>query len=267
MNLGLQRWGLKGTVMLALGVGLALAAEPEHPIPREKRQSGYAFLSPETQALQDDPWANPGLLWVDQGAELWRQAPGSGAKACSACHGDDGQDLVGAATRYPAFDDTQNALLNLEQRINSCRQHRQGLEPLAYESDALLSLTTFVANLSAGLSVNVTIDGPARPHFEAGRDYFYRRRGQLNLACHQCHDSAYGRMLRGDRISQGHGNGFPTYRLEWQTVGSLHRRLRACDLGVRAEPFGYGSAEYVNLELFLAWRARGLPIETPAVRR
>ena len=29
-------------------------------------------------------------------------------------------------------------------------------------------------------------------------------------------------MLRGDRISQGHPNAWPAYRLEWQTFGSLH---------------------------------------------
>ena len=50
-------------------------------------------------------------------------------------------------------------------------------------------------------------------------------------------------------------------------MGSLHRRLRACYQGVRAEPPVGGSPELVNLELYLAWRAQGLPIETPAVRR
>jgi sulfur-oxidizing protein SoxA len=29
----------------------------------------------------------------------------------------------------------------------------------------------------------------------------------------------------------------------------------------------YGSPEYLDLELYLAWRAQGLPVETPGVRR
>jgi sulfur-oxidizing protein SoxA len=74
-------------------------------------------------------------------------------------------------------------------------------------------------------------------------------------------------MLRGDRISQGHGTGYPAYRLEWQTLGSLHRRFRACNLAIRAEPLDAGDPRYVDLELFLAWRAAGLPLEAPAVRR
>ena len=37
-------------------------------------------------------------------------------------------------------------------------------------------------------------------------------------------------------------------------------------MGMRAEHHDYGAPEYVDLEVYLMWRARGLPIETPAVR-
>jgi sulfur-oxidizing protein SoxA len=59
---------------------------------------------------------------------------------------------------------------------------------------------------------------------------------------------------------------FPNYRLEWQSLGSLQRRLRNCLVGIRAEPYEFGAPELVDLELFLRWRARGMIIETPAVR-
>ena len=65
---------------------------------------------------------------------------------------------------------------------------------------------------------------------------------------------------------QGHATGYPTYRLEWQALGSLQRRLRNCMSGIRAEPYTYGSAELVALELFLARRSVGMVLETPAVR-
>ena len=175
--------------------------------------------------------------------------------------------MQGVAARYPAFDAPAGRVLNLEQRINSCRTERQQAPPFAYESRELLALTAYIASQSRGLPIQVAIDGPARPFFEAGRDFFLVRQGQLNLACRHCHEDHWGKRLRGNPISQGHGNGYPIYRLEWQTLGSLHRRLRSCNIGVRAEPYAYGSQEYVNLELFLAWRARGLKIETPAVRR
>ena len=106
-----------------------------------------------------------------------------------------------------------------------------------------------------------------RPFFEAGRTLFLTRQGQFNLACKECHEDHWDQKLRGAPISQGYGNAYPAYRLEWQTIGSLQRRLRNCNIGVRAEPYPYGAQEYVNLELYLAWRAQGLPIETPGVRR
>ena len=111
------------------------------------------------------------------------------------------------------------------------------------------------------------IDGPARPFFEAGRAFFIERQGQLNVACTQCHDDNVGKRLRGDRISQGQTDGWPAYRLEWQKLGSLSRRIRACSLGVRAEVLDYGAPDYVALELYLAWRGEGLAISTPGVRR
>ena len=101
---------------------------------------------------------------------------------------------------------------------------------------------------------------------EAGRALFNRRQGQLNLACAQCHDDNWGKQLAGTTIPQAHPTGYPIYRLEWQGVGSLQRRLRNCMIGVRAEPYPYGSPELVDLEAYLMWRARGMKLETPAVR-
>lgn len=235
-------------------------------MPPQSPKSGYEYQSADTQTLQDDPFANPGYLWVDAGRQLFDQRPDD-ARACADCHADKAQGLVGAATRYPAYDEQTEALIDLAGTLNRCRTERQQRPALVRGSDDLIALTAYVANLSLGMPFDVNIDGPARAHFEAGERYFYERRGQLNLACHHCHQLNAGRMLRGDRISEGHSNGYPAYRLEWQGVGSLHRRLQFCNTGVRAEPFALGAAQYLDLELFLAWRAAGLPLEAPAVRR
>ena len=67
-------------------------------------------------------------------------------------------------------------------------------------------------------------------------------------------------MCIRDRIS------YPQYRLEWQGLGSLQRRLRNCMAGVRAQPWPLGAPELVALELYLADRASGLTVESPGVR-
>ena len=105
-----------------------------------------------------------------------------------------------------------------------------------------------------------------RPAVDLGAELFHRREGQLNLSCSQCHDDNWGKRLAGNAIPQGHPTGYPLYRLEWQSLGSLQRRLRNCLIGMRAEPNAYGSDEYVDLELYLMWRAQGMTVETPAVR-
>ncbi|MCB1741728.1 MAG: sulfur oxidation c-type cytochrome SoxA [Gammaproteobacteria bacterium] len=216
--------------------------------------------------MQADPMGNPGLLWVAEGERLWAQTPTSGP-SCAGCHGAAEDALRGVATRYPEVDAQTGRLMNLELRINACRTRHQHATAYDYESDELLALTAFVAHQSSGLPVAVSIEGPARAWFERGREFFVTRQGQLNLACKHCHQDNWGKRLRGERVSQGHGNGYPTYRLEWQTLGSLHRRLKVCSAGVRARMYDYGSDEYLALELFLAWRANGLPLEAPAVRR
>jgi sulfur-oxidizing protein SoxA len=175
--------------------------------------------------------------------------------------------MPGVAAGYPAFDASAKRLFNLEGRINYCRTAQQGAPPLAYESEALLSLTAYVAYQSRGMPLAVDIDGPARAHFEAGERLYRERRGQLNLACAQCHDANWGRKLGAETISQGHPNAYPVYRLEWQALGSLQRRFRSCLSGIRAEMLPYDAPEYLDLELYVAWRAGGLAIETPGVRR
>jgi L-cysteine S-thiosulfotransferase len=131
----------------------------------------------------------------------------------------------------------------------------------------LLALTAFVAYQSRGLPIAVQGgDGELQPFLDIGNKLFHRRQGQLNLSCSQCHDDNWGKRLAGAVIPQAHPTGYPVYRLEWQSLGSLQRRLRNCMIGVRAEPYEYGAPEAIALELYLMARARGMPIETPGVR-
>jgi sulfur-oxidizing protein SoxA len=242
----------------------AFSATPQRP---EPLKSGIEFAAKETRALQADDFANPGMLWVARGEKLWGAAAGASAKSCASCHASAAQSMKGVATRYPRIDPGSARLVNLEGRINLCRSRHQEAGELANESDELLALTAYVAHQSRGLPVEVTIDMQNRRHFERGRDLYHRRLGQMNLACTHCHDRNWGKHLLADTISQGHGNAYPIYRLEWQGVGSLHRRFRSCLFGVRAQMWPAGSEQALDLELYLAWRARGLPIETPGVRR
>jgi sulfur-oxidizing protein SoxA len=254
-------WGLAG-IAAAFVCSMVAAAS----IDDGDKRSGFGFMTRETQALQADDMSNPGMLWVLQGEQFWQQAEGRANVACAGCHGDAVQTMRGVAARYPAFDEATGRPIDLAGRINSCRASRQQAEPLAPESEELLALTSYIARQSRGMPVTPATDARLAPFRDNGRRLFQSRIGQLDLSCGSCHDANWGKRLGGSIIPQAHPNGYPLYRLEWQAVGSLQRRLRNCMVGVRAEPVAFGAPEFVDLELYLMERARGLPVETPAVR-
>jgi sulfur-oxidizing protein SoxA len=258
------RTGVRSLAWAAACALLANAWAAE--IPLGERRSGYDLISRETRAMQDEDATNPGMLWVLDGEALWNRKAGTAGRACADCHGDARASMKGVAARYPAFDSSRSRPVSLEQRINACRAERQKAAPLAYESKELLALSAYVARQSRGLPIEPAIDARTRPFLEAGREAFYRRQGQLNLSCALCHDDNWGKHLAGSAIPQAHPTGYPLYRLEWQGLGSLQRRLRNCLTGIRAQVPDFGAAEFIDLELFLMWRARGMKIETPAVR-
>ncbi|OGA39764.1 MAG: sulfur oxidation c-type cytochrome SoxA [Betaproteobacteria bacterium RIFCSPLOWO2_12_FULL_68_19] len=245
---------------------LILAAETRAEIPLAERRSGYEFMGRETRAMQDDDATNPAVLWLLDGEALWSRKAGEAAKACADCHGDARSSMKGAAARYPGFYSAKEKIINLDQRVNLCRIERQQAPAFAYESRELLALSAYIGRQSRGMPIDIKADETTKPFLDAGRAAFNRRQGQLNLACSQCHDDNWGKSLAGNPIPQAHPTGYPIYRLEWQGLGSLQRRLRNCFIGVRAEPYAYGAPEFVNLEFYLMWRARGMKLETPAVR-
>ncbi len=220
--------------------------------------------------MQNDDTTNPGMLAVLDGETLWNEPAGASHKSCADCHGGAETSMKGVAARYPTvlFDQNanRNVAVDLQQRINMSRVADQKSAALPFESKELLALTAYIARQSHGLPIAVEETAQSKPFIQAGRAIFEQRQGQLNLACAQCHNDNWGKRLAGNLIPQAQPTGYPIYRLEWQEMGSLQRRLRDCMTAMRAEPYDYGSPELVDLEFFLAWRARGMPMETPAVR-
>lgn len=274
-----QRAIVAGLVAI-LGVGAALAQSdlehpdwqgkgikppsPDHPL--SEIISGLHFRTKETQAMQADDFNNPGFLAVEQGEALWSKVEGTAGKSCASCHQDASATMKGVGAAMPKWDDKLQKLVNLEQRINLCRTEQMKAPAWAFRSPELTNMTTYVKTQSRGLPVSPRVDGPMKPWFEKGKDIYYTRNGQLDLACASCHEKNHGKFLRADFLSQGQSNGFPVYRLRDQRLVPLHERFEGCIFDVRGEPYKPLSDEFVALELYVAWRGIGLPVETPAVR-
>lgn len=237
----------------------------DHPL--DELWSGRKWASAPTREMQDDEFANPAGPWLETGAEHWTKVNGAAGKACVSCHKDAAGSMKGVATRYPSIDKKSGKLMAIEARINNCRTENMKAKAWKWESNQMLGMTIFVKSQSRGMPMNVKVDGDYKAYFDKGKEFYYARRGQLDMACAHCHEMNFGNQIRAEILSQGHSNGFPTYRLKWQKPGSLHRRFKGCNEQVRAKAFKRGSPEYTALELYLAWRGQGLPVETPAVRR
>ena len=237
--------------------GLAHGLEP---------QSGYDLLSDELKQMQDDDFANPGMITADRGRELF-QKPGDNGKSCASCHGDEGEKLdPRRIAAYPVYDPGRGPM-TLQARINLCYADREEEFPMLYDADELIALETFVRYLARGEKVNVDISGPMHKHYEAGREIFTTRIGQRDMACVHCHEIYAGQRLRGQVLTQAQINGFPSYRITGGQIMSLQQKFVGCYGTLRAMPYQPGSEEYIDLEVYMTARGNGLPIETPAIRR
>lgn len=240
--------------------------------PSNAPPGGYAWMSPALRAMQDDDSANPGMLWVEEGRARWAQREGPSSRACADCHGPTlSESMRGVAARHPAWDAVSGRPVTLAERIAACRSRHQGLPIIAASPGrasppVLLALETAVAHASRGLPMSPPDDPRLAPWRERGRALWQQRIGQLDLSCAECHDDRAGGRLGGSVIPPGHAAGYPTYRLEWQTLDGVTRRIRNCTTGVRAQAWPDGSDALRSLQVWMAWRERGLRIETPAVR-
>ena len=241
------------TAWLLLAVALTVPAAEPGP-----RRSGRDTMSPALQALQADDSQHPAQLALALGRELWS----AGARSCANCHGEPAT-LRGAATRYPAFD---AGLIDLPGRIQRCRVRHQQQPAWAPESGPLRARAARVARQSRGLP----LAPPHGPELDTaasqGRTLYMTRIGALNLSCAQCHDERAGQRLGGSLIPQAQVDDYPVYRLEWQALGSLQRRLRGCLSGVRARIWDWDSDELMALQAYLARRSAGMPVQPPGVR-
>ena len=229
-----------------------------------ERRSGYRDMGPALQKMQDDDSANPAMLFVQLGEQLWSRPAGAAGKACADCHAV--ADMTGVAVRYPAIAPEDGRPIDLEGRIARCRRVHQQAEPFPPESRDLLALEAYVARPSRGLPIAPPDDPRLAAVAAEGATLWRTRQGQLDLSCAACHDGNAGRKLGGVIIPQGHPTAYPIYRLEWQTLGSLRRRVRNCLFGMRAEAYPADSSAHVSLAAYLMARARGMLFEAPGVR-
>ena len=236
-------------------------------VPFEEYANGsYAFDvagRENWQAIEEFP---PYEAYIDDGKAMW-DSPFANGKGYADCFPE------GPAQRknYPYWDKDRKMVVTLPLAINECRE-ANGEKPLKYMKGPIASLLAYMSYESRGQVIDVKVpedDPGALAAYEAGKRFYYTRRGQLNLACSHCHVLYTGRDLRTEKLSMamGHATGWPVYRSKWGEMGTLHRRFKGCNEQVRAKAFKPQGEEYRNLEYFLTHLSNGLAFNGPSARK
>lgn len=236
-------------------------------IPLNEFQNGVYAIDADSrsswEAIEEFP---PYLDALDKGEKLFN-TPFANGKSYADCFANGG---IGIRQNYPYFDNETGQVKTLELEINECRG-KNGEQPLGWEKGDLAAISAYMASTSNGKKINVQIpnDPRALAAYERGKRHFYAKRGQLNLACSNCHYDNAGNRIRADLLSPalGHVTHFPVYRLKWSGLGTLHRRYGGCNKQVRAKPFPAQSEEYRALEYFHTYMSNGITVNAPSTRK
>ena len=208
----------------------------------------------------------PYELSIEKGEKLFN-TPFKNGKTYASCFENDG---IGIAHRYPFFDTSAGEVITLELAINRCRE-ANGEEPLKYEKGDIADISAHMKYTSRGNTINIVIpdDPRALAAYERGKKNFYAKRGQMNMACADCHIHNAGNKIRADLLSPALGQvtHFPVYRSKWGGMGTLHRRYGGCNKQVRAKPYKAQSPEYRALEYFHTYMSNGLASNGPGARK
>ena len=274
---------LIATLVLGLfgGTTLSVQASPEQDLKEfrayfKNRFPGTPFNDFVNGVYSIDPasreqWEEieefpPYELNIEKGETLFN-TPFANGKSYADCFDNGG---IGIAHRYPFFDQESGEVITLEGSINACRAVN-GEKPLKWQKGPLADISAYMHYTSRGQVINVVVpsDPAAQAAYERGKNHFYAKRGQLNMACADCHVYSSGNKIRADLLSPalGQTSGFPVYRSKWGGLGTLHRRYGGCNKQVRAKPHKPQSTEYKNLQYFHTYMSNGLEINGPSARK
>ena len=222
------------TVARAAVVALLLPAATAQPQP-----ASPDYLGPQTRAMQEDDLPTPACCGCSTARRCGRSRPVPPAGPAPTATVPRRKACAGSRRDIPPSTPTHR----LPSRSTGASSAAAAIVRVRHrsppENDDRLAILAFVAHQSRGLPIAVPDDERLRPAITRGRALFERRQGQLGLSCADCHDRHAGQRLGGSMIPPAHPTGYPVYRLEWQALGSLQRRLRNCMTGVRAEPYPY----------------------------
>lgn len=216
----------------------------------------------------------PFELGLANGKKDW-ETPFPNGKTFASCFKNGGKNV---AQNYPYWDDKSQKVRTAEMDVMDCAKKNGGkqayltadLDKDAKARVALAEVTAHFYSLSRGQRISIDLSKPgAVKAYEAGKKFWWARRGQLNFSCSNCHVDLAGRNFGGNQplsAGLGHTTAWPAQRLDWGRLETIHFRYKTCNGQVRAKGLKHGAEIYNNLELYEKYMSSGLPLTAPSMR-
>jgi sulfur-oxidizing protein SoxA len=229
---------------------------------------------------------NPGELWIERGKALFHQKRGPKAASLEQCDFGMGPGkLEGAAARLPRYFADTDKVQDLETRLITCMVRQQGfneadvvrraISPGGSSGSDVEALALYITSRSNGMKVDVALSHQKEYEaYKAGEYLFFRRSGQTDFGCVQCHGEAAKRIRLQDLVHMTDKKGaqevastWPAYRGAHFVVRTMQWRLTDCFWQMRLPDMKYGSDMSIALTLYLHYQGNGAVIRVPGFKR
>lgn len=202
---------------------------------------------------------------IEKGEELYNKKFANG-NSLATCFPD---TTVGGM--YPYFDEKKKDVVSLTSAVNDCLRANGEKEWNTQKGD-MANFQAFLAfsTQEAGKNFDIKIQSEAaKKAYENGKEYYYTQKGYLKLSCAECHIQGAGQRVRNEKLSPltGQITHFPVFRLKWDELGTLERRISGCVLDQGQVPPKDESTQMKELLYFLAYMSNGMAVDGPDVRK
>ncbi len=225
----------------------------------------YAFskdAKEQYEAIKEMPPYESG---IEKGEALYNKKFANG-KSLATCFPD-----VTVGGKYPYFDETKKEAISLTYAVNECLRANGEKEWDTKKGD-MANFQAYIqfSTQEAGKKVDFQINSKeAAAAYMRGKEYYYTQRGYLKLSCAECHVQGAGLRVRNEKLSPlvGQMTHFPVYRLKWDNLGTLERRMSGCIVDQGQVPPKDESKQMRELLFFMANMSHGMAIDGPDVRK
>ena len=257
--------------------------------------SVFLFLAVSVPAQTTDPLAvgrqmlaedNPGELWIEKGKTLFYEKRGPKGVSLEQCDFGMGPGkLEGASTQLPRYFPDTDKVQDLESRLVTCMVQLQGfkredvirraISPGGSSGSDMEALALYITSRSNGMKMNVSLNHQKeREMYKAGEYLFFRRSGQTDFGCVQCHGDANKRIRLQDLIHMTSKQGvqevvstWPAYRGAHYVVRTMQWRLYDCFWQMRLPELAYASDVSIALTTYLHYQGNGAVTRVPGFKR